>query len=100
MEVDTMAFTPGPWKVDEPYRNEVYIDGANGRTVAFVTHNDDERKEQAADACLIAAAPDLLAACKALLEGIDEYWATLPEGKAAIDAARAAVARAEGREDQ
>ncbi len=59
-----MSHTPGPWKVVEPFRNEVYIDGANGHAVAYVIHNNDKRKEQADDARLIAAAPKLLEACK------------------------------------
>lgn len=45
---------------------------------------------------LHAAARDLLAACKLLLDGLDEYWITLPEGIEAVDIAEAAIAKAEG----
>jgi hypothetical protein len=32
-----------------------------------------------------------------LLDGLDDYWVTLPEGVAALEAARAALAREGGR---
>jgi len=34
----------------------------------------------------------LMAALRGLLDGLDDYWATLPEGKAALQSARAALA--------
>lgn len=62
VENPTIQPTPGPWKVEQlPINpNEVYIVGRNGRSVAYVIHNDDERKEQIPDAHLIAAAPEML----------------------------------------
>lgn len=59
---DTKTFTPGPWTLC--YDGE--IDGADGRTVcwfswdSFKEFNDDETLK--ANAHLIAAAPELLAA--------------------------------------
>jgi len=46
--------------------------------------------EDSANARLIAAAPDLLAACRAVLAGVD---------MAAIEQVRAAVAKAENRKE-
>lgn len=62
--------TPGPWMMTCGYVRE--IDGCHdlsvfitkGRFIAEVAYNDPE---QEANACLIAAAPDLLAACEAAL---------------------------------
>jgi hypothetical protein len=51
-----MKHTPGLLTIDEPFRNEVYIVDDNGRSVAFVNHDDDERKEQAGDAARLVAA--------------------------------------------
>lgn len=91
-----MKHTPGPWKVWTHPRNEneVYVDGANGRSVCYVIHDDDERKEQKADAVLIAAAPDLLEALKAYQEAnrvSNDSQAELYE------MAEAAIAKAEGK---
>ena len=58
--------TPGPWAVSQPSGN--YIDTPTG-SVAALTYGATK-----ADAHLIAAAPDLLAA----LEHVDAYLA--PEG--------------------
>ena len=51
-----MSHTPGPWKVTENYRE--CIEGADGGTVAWYVAR--------ANAPLIAAAPDMLAALEAI----------------------------------
>lgn len=121
--------TPGPWRVDMTVAL-----GAYGVWTDYATHPGHDgvgyptqvcsvlpemkqfrtqdavgfatRKQRDANAILISAAPDLLAACKAMLEadlyahaeGIWEFAKTdTVEGKAAVDAARAAIAKAEGR---
>lgn len=100
--------TPGPWRVVEidggfaPCR----IDGADGTRV--VDYNDQHRiydwnddhgktwKTLDADASLIAAAPDMLAACGAILSC--EAILAAGEGRTspALDMVRAAVAKAMG----
>lgn len=99
------AHTPGPWhyEVRIPRGSadpEYVVLGTNPDTgkkgVCYagkhftVTHTEDE-----ADACLIAAAPELLEALKVALacHESDEGWSDdFAEG------ARAAIAKAEGRE--
>jgi hypothetical protein len=111
--------TPGPWRVDERDRvshgagfEEVgpFVvlapDDADGRPVVLAVLEDDGEPGQAkADAHVMAAAPDLLAALKAIVENEDAgrtatFW-TAKDGIANAgqpvnsDAARAAIARAE-----
>jgi len=76
-----MKYTPGPWEVrQEPNRGKQYISysGSNWR-IAVITmqeakyHNSNKiiklpTIEAKANARLIAAAPDLLEACKGLLQ--------------------------------
>lgn len=86
--------TPGPWVVYE------FVDGYDIRAPEaecyVATASDPEAVWGAigreADACLIAAAPELLAACEGLLS-------VLPAtGHHAINMARAAIAKAKGEE--
>ena len=62
------AHTPGPWRVGRPGPNGCHTVGTRrGLMVAMVAHsiNVPQQREQAlADAHLIAAAPDLLAALR------------------------------------
>lgn len=94
----TAKHTPGPWytntKGDNRYQSEIAREG-DGKTVAITYTSND------ADAHLIAAAPDLLAACKALMlaEGMQSGkrdGVTMGLISSAIDAARAAIAKAQG----
>lgn len=61
------SHTPGPWKADR-IGKELYISPVNGGFVADMQRdecaNDEARAACDADAVLIAAAPDLLAALK------------------------------------
>lgn len=57
--------TPGPWNDGR----DVYLSGCHGANLnlGFInTHDDDLRAQAEANARLIAAAPDLLEACRAL----------------------------------
>ena len=65
-----MSHTPGPWKVDRPY-----IRGA-GRAIATLESGRDE-VEDAANARLTAAAPELLEELREMLDYAREalYWA-------------------------
>lgn len=101
------AFTPGPWTVNQagPADDEDFIFRAvigpnmgGGIEVAIVTTGSYSDDVEAANACLIAAAPELLEALRALAREASplmEQWG--PRDRRALDAARAAIARAEGR---
>ena len=79
--------TPGPWTFAKgPHRIEVHTTPA----LAYAFSISDE-----ANARLIAAAPDLLAALEALFE--DKYLAD-PINADRMRAARAAIAKAKGGE--
>ena len=88
----TPKHTPGPWLVMDRGCGRLVIDSPSA-LVASVTFNDAAGK---LDAALIAAAPDLLRALSDLL-----YWHDAGIGgrdmDAAESAARAAIAKAEGR---
>lgn len=66
----TYKFTPGPWKagingvVKAGRYNVCPVVTAGGSSKGMI----DERDVINANACLIAAAPDLLEACKAMIE--------------------------------
>jgi hypothetical protein len=98
--------TPGPWTIYAEYNVQGGPDGRRG--VAITGGYSDNRLpdygngESQANARLISAAPDLLAALKSM-----EYWITNENletqegrriGRRALIAARAAIARAEGTE--
>lgn len=79
--------TPGPWDVLESNcSNLAHVEAADGFAVCSIP------KKRLADAFLIAAAPDLLAACE-LLAAWDRGEADISD---ACSAARAAIARAKG----
>lgn len=110
------AHTPGPWKVLTPRtiqyapngRYVIVHPGADGAPDVCVLRELDaattgaERRRKAADAELIAAAPDLLAALRDLVRqieisgAIDDYGHPMKNLRA-LAVARAALAKAEGR---
>jgi len=97
-----MKHTPGQWKIVGLHRGfvdgheanlySVEVDAVAGGGCALVRTEDD--------AHLVSAAPELLAALEKLIDekngGIDDYWKTLPEGKAIISEVCAALAKAKG----
>jgi hypothetical protein len=99
--------TPGPWMLGENTPSEldqpIYANGTEG-CVGICVVDLDEADEADANARLIAAAPDLLAACKKIVathdirdEHANEYEAGYTEGLGvASKIARDAIARAEG----
>lgn len=107
----TDRFTPGPWRVDitrREYSTAVLFDtrvtgGVRIRCVAEVIHPAAPRntlgaQEREANAQLIAAAPDLLEACRRLLG-----WAFWDQGGSAgrdAEFARAVIAKATGEKEQ
>ena len=98
-----MSHTPGPWAVkigDAEQRSDsrVFQEEDEGFTIARVTceaRNPLQRVEDVANARLIAAAPELITACKMMLLtwGSDDEEAVI----AARDAACAAIAKSEGK---
>lgn len=74
--------TPGPWPTRES-ATHVTVTNASGDAVF---HDDKRIPGVMSDARLIAAAPELLEACKAALSGDQSY----------IEKCRAAIAKATG----
>lgn len=95
--------TPGPWDVDEGDKSTIYeLDAANPIAEVF---SDRSAEENEANARLIAAAPELLDALTALLDEAEDVFVCMADATG-IDrhnlppqfaAARAAIAKAEGR---
>lgn len=94
-----MSHTPGPWKVSTGL---IFSDGflvADPFVGEHENHPPEHFPEYAANARLIAAAPDLLAACEAALAAMQKniaYAAYKDEHALAngIEVVRAAIARA------
>jgi len=90
--------TPGPWlRLSGGYIATTTGPDWPSHTVCTVKGNAgtaQERDTADANAALIAAAPDMLAALQRLVSFAQEDD---PEVQAAVDAALAAIARAEGR---
>jgi hypothetical protein len=104
--------TPGPWTIDEetPYR--VRAESCTlrtGRTIAspliadmvpdkdhqgISIHQVPVYEECRANARLIAAAPDLLAACERLIAALGGEYAADAEGQDDVAFARAVIAKA------
>jgi hypothetical protein len=104
--------TPGPW-TEHKWNTEEHQISALGGTVALVSHSHSLISDESADANarLIAAAPDLLAACEALLAYANRYsdemakvgrgaseLGELADSISVAGMARAAIARAKGGE--
>lgn len=87
--------TPEPWRA-APQPGQII--GVHAYTHC-VMHGDDSIADTLTepDARLIAAAPDLLAALKAMVEADDAHW-PIAAAESVRNAARAAIAKAEGRE--
>jgi hypothetical protein len=99
--------TPGPWLIDPEHSADV--DAASGalaiasawdRDAKHIRNNRDlsapREEECIANARLIAAAPDLLVALYNLVELCDDVFVK-PKECDNLTAARAAIAKAEGR---
>ena len=106
MKTETVKHTPGPWTCDE--HDKLNPDRAFG-IVAEWKDGDEIGTQVVAEVCiaepgvaeadarLIAAAPDLLAALTALVNAPGINADDLPETDELLSAARAAIAKAEGR---
>ena len=93
--------TAGPWWVEDGVIRATAPEGGDV-SIAFVRGWDSHQGEEAANANLIAAAPDLLDELENMVRGI-EYWIdAYPEtandaDHEALDKARKAIAKAKGK---
>lgn len=89
-----LKITPGPWEVERKDGDCVY-GGRAGMELVCQTYNNEN---DAADARLIAAAPDLLEVVQMLLEDFNRPLTSmgLRLRVETIDKARAAIAKAKG----
>ncbi len=84
-------FTPGPWRVDDETRQIESLDPGYG-VIGLVYDADGDR----ANAHLIAAAPELFAACKAALQLPNEFLLLQQEAQI-LRQIKTAIAKATGR---
>lgn len=92
------AHTPGPWSVEIDHQTETpeFIRAYHKGEMFDIASLSDETEDIKANARLIAAAPDLLAALDDLLSYLEGYDHDYPEAAPKFDRARAAIAKAEG----
>lgn len=82
-----MTHTKGPWPIEQTGDGKRYlignglVEGPNGYEVAEVYSDDCDPDEALANAKLIAAAPELLEAVKALLAEAKERGGALSNGE-------------------
>lgn len=102
--------TPGPWKVitgeGTSFPDTVYIQavGKHGFRSVLAELNDDGKNDKVhgsdhdrqANAALIAAAPELLEACKAVVARSEFLWGTKNPPEIVIKCSEA-ITKAEGR---
>jgi len=90
-----MTHTPGPWTLATAHDARVIlVNDRNGNAVGELVYSDTRNP---ADARLIAAAPDLLAALRTMMREYECLRYEQPERwPEAAKAARAAIARATG----
>lgn len=94
-----VKYTKGPWRVGTAGPNGCYTVGTkNGLMTAMVAHsvNYESQKDQAiGNACLIAAAPELLEALQLVVDTAENGgWPS-----AALVIAKATIAKARGNEN-
>lgn len=92
MATKTTSHTPGPWNCDLGIGRFTRYVRAKNHTIVCVGHARarEEINRVDADACLIAAAPDMLAVLRLIEHGVSEHFAWMPD-------IRATIAKAEGR---
>ena len=90
---ETVNYTPGPWKAVKAAHGPIDILDSRGRDVVTVYGGGVETESQGANARLIAAAPDLLSTLREIAGNGD---GTGRNPQLMVDAALAAIARAEG----
>ena len=100
--IEISKYTPGPWIVSDIYPADVYAkDSTTGRGRCVSTGVDIRggnvcnTAEDRANAALIAAAPELLAALERVLV-CHRLKISLDTNAGAVEQARAAIAKAKG----
>jgi hypothetical protein len=109
MDMSEQQHTPGPWKVSEVEDGgEIISRGVKGPNGRGINTGCDIEMFSEADARLIAAAPELLAACK-VADGLFAYGVggvatdtqnrdrCIKEARAIMAQIRAAIAKAKGK---
>lgn len=97
-----MSHTPGPWKATGQWiRQEQAAPGTWPRLIAFASDDENRepkplREESEANARIIAAAPDLLVALKALVDDCVGNFADCDYFGPNLERAAQAIAKAEG----
>ncbi len=89
--------TPGPWSA-MPYERSVAIFSDDAYIAAVYDGPQIDRDQRLANARLMAAAPELLAALQAVWEAYEEGYETEELTPAVADKVHAAIARATGQE--
>lgn len=89
----TTTHTPGPWQLKKNMSSVGIFDSV-GRHITRVPCVDQQSVRGEANARLIAAAPELLAALQALTSAVDQFTNAAHLGWPELDQARAALARA------
>ena len=84
--------TPGPWHISDDEQNVLAKDGTGNRLIAQC--HAGHLPERSANARLIAAAPDLLATLRRLVEVLECDQCTEVRGWEEYDDARTAIAKA------
>lgn len=104
VEVPTPMHTPGPWEAWNQHRGVILREWRVGernstpgivRPIAVVSGDQRDGDEQVANARLIAAAPELLAALERIAR-MDYAGQKKSDGAHLADIARAAIAKAKG----
>jgi hypothetical protein len=94
--------TPGPWEctIDSHGRGRILGNGCWVATTWTVADDDNNKRYPAeANASLIAAAPDLLEACKQARAALPDAWFAEKNGvpRSVIDLLNSAIYKAEGK---
>ena len=93
--------TLGPWSYDGHginSRSEAHKGERIFKTCLDYSHGSADRERAIADSNLVAAAPELLEACKVLIVRLDQYALNTKQAKfdwIAIEQAASAIAKAE-----
>jgi len=93
--MDQPGHTPGPWSNGGRYTERGFphsMVGADTLIARVFSKNFGDVREEVANANLIAAAPDMLAALKRVIQAAEDG-----DEMTAISMAEAAIAKAEGR---
>lgn len=101
--IKATSHTPGPWCLDNPIHADT-VDKVYHSIDAGKGFPDDDGQGFGISGCLylpdarlIAAAPELLAALKAVMERCEVFENVPSDAGRIIESARAAIAKAEGR---